>query len=84
MAIINNTTNSSDSFILFDTTTRRYYSLDALGAMVWNLVQRPMSLREIRDAIVERFDLEPEAAERDLRKLLDEMQSNGLIEPANG
>ena len=52
--------------------------------MVWNLVQHPMTIREIRDAIVERFDLEPEAAERDVRNLLDEMQSNGLIEPANG
>lgn len=84
MATIKIDTNHPDSFILFDTTTRRYYSLDALGAMVWNLVQNPMTIREIRDAIAERFDLEPEAAERDVRNLLDEMQSNGLIEPANG
>ena len=69
-----------DHFILFDTATRRYYSLDSMAAMVWKLVQRPRSIREMRDAIVEHFGLEPEVAERDLRKLLDEMQSSGLIE----
>jgi len=72
----------SDNFILFDTTTQRYYSLDMLGAMVWNLMQRPMSIREIREAIADRFDLEPEIADTELRMLLEEMQSNGLIEPA--
>ena len=73
---------NEDHFILFDTSTKRYYSLDSLAAVVWNLVQRPMSLREIRDAIVERFGMEPEVAEHDLQKLLEEMQSNGLIETA--
>ena len=69
-----------DNFILFDTATRRYYSLDAMAAMVWKLVQRPRSILEMRDALVDHFGLEPDAAERDLRNLLDEMQSSGLIE----
>lgn len=84
MATIPINTNHSDSFILFDPATQRYYSLDALATMVWKLVQHPMSIREMRDAIAERFEMEPETAERDLRSLLDEMQTRGLIETATG
>ena len=72
-----------DGVILFDTDRRHYYNLDALDALVWRLVQRPMSLVEIRDAVVETFDLEPETAEHDLIHLLEEMETAGLIEAAS-
>ena len=68
--------------ILFDMNNRRYYDLDALAALVWWLVQRPISFAEIRDAVVEAFGLEPEAAEHELIRLLEDMESNGLIEAA--
>lgn len=70
--------------ILFDAAERRYYTLDTLAGLVWNLVQHPMTLREIRDAVLEKFDVEPEAAERDVLNVLREMETNGLIETANG
>ncbi|MBZ0300765.1 MAG: PqqD family protein [Anaerolineae bacterium] len=76
-------TSSSDAgIILFDAARQRYYNLDALAAMVWSLMRRPITLLEMRDAVVEQFDLEPEAAERHIVDLLDEMETNGLIEQA--
>jgi hypothetical protein len=76
--------DSHHNLVLFDVNERRYYTLDALAGLVWNLVQHPMTLREIRDAIVDRFDVEPETVERDVLNVLREMESNGLIEAANG
>lgn len=76
------TPNSHHNLVLFDAEARRYYTLDALAGMVWNLVQSPMTLREIRDAITARFDVEPETVERDVLNVLHEMESNGLIETA--
>jgi DNA-binding PadR family transcriptional regulator len=68
--------------ILFDADQRQYYNLDALAAAVWSLVYRPMTLSEIRDAIAERFDLEPETVESHILDLLNEMETKGLIETA--
>ena len=82
MAATLNVPEIHDGVILFDTDRRRYYNLDALAALVWRLVKSPMSLTEIRDAVVDAFGLEPETAERDLIHLLEEMETAGLIEAA--
>jgi hypothetical protein len=76
------TNRTQGNIILFDARQRRYYDLDALAALVWNLVQSPITLAEIRDAVLEQFDLEPERAEQDILQVLDEMETNGLIERA--
>jgi len=57
-----------------------YYGLDPVGARVWQLLQQPRSLGEIRDAIVEEYDVTPERAESDLRDLLEKLLSEGLVE----
>jgi hypothetical protein len=76
-------TNAVPNIVLFDGDQRRYFSLDALAALVWKLVQQPITLREMIDAVVDRFGLEPEAAEQDLLDVLAEMETQGLIETAN-
>jgi hypothetical protein len=83
MATMTFPTETQNHHILFDATERRYYTLDSLAAMVWSLMQHPVTLREIRDALVERFGAEPEMVERDVLNVLREMESNGLIEAAN-
>ncbi|HEX5726407.1 MAG TPA: PqqD family protein [Longimicrobiaceae bacterium] len=57
-----------------------YYGLDAVGARVWQLIQEPRTVEEVRDAIVAEYEVEPAVAERDLRALLDELASRRLIE----
>jgi hypothetical protein len=80
MATIPFPTEPQHDLVLFDVKARRYYTLDALAGMVWDLVQQPMTLREIRDAVMDCFDVEPETVERDVMNVLREMESNGLIE----
>ncbi|MAS36176.1 MAG: PqqD family protein [Anaerolineaceae bacterium] len=80
MAVTHFPTDTQTNLILFDKDQRRYFTLDTLAAVVWNLVQYPMTLREIREAVLECFDMEPEVVENDLINLLHEMERNGLIE----
>jgi Coenzyme PQQ synthesis protein D (PqqD) len=57
-----------------------YYGMNAVGTSVWNLLQQPRSLLDIRDAIVDEYDVTPEQCERDLLELLEEMKKEGLVE----
>jgi len=57
-----------------------YYGLNSVGARVWELVQQPRSVGEIRDTLLEEFEVEVERCERDLLALLEKMRSEGLIE----
>lgn len=60
-----------------------YYGLSAVGASVWNLIQQPRTVSEIQDALLEKYDVEPEQCERDLLALLQELEAEGLIEESH-
>ena len=57
-----------------------YYGLYKVGAFVWKLIQRPRSLRELRDAVLTEYDVDSEQCERDLMEWVDELLAEGLAE----
>ena len=57
-----------------------YYGLDAVGARIWSLIQEPRTVNEIRDILLEEYDVEPERCERDLLALLRRLADEGLVE----
>lgn len=57
-----------------------YYGLDPVGARVWSLLQKARSVGELRDVLVEEYDVEAGRCERDLIELLERMRAEGLIE----
>src|SRR3984885_10079416 len=57
-----------------------YYGLNPVGASVWNMLQQPKSIAELRDALIECYEVEPARCEQDLFDLLEKMQSEGLIQ----
>jgi hypothetical protein len=57
-----------------------YYGLDPVGARIWNLMQQPRAVSEIRNTIVGEYDVEPERCAKDLYGLLEKLISEGLIE----
>lgn len=56
-----------------------YYGLNPVGARVWNLLQQPRTVGELRDALLDEFDVEAGRCESDLLELLEKMRSEGLI-----
>jgi hypothetical protein len=56
-----------------------YYGVNPVGASIWKLLQRQRSVAELRDAVLEEYDVEKERCERDLLDLLEKMQAEGLI-----
>jgi hypothetical protein len=57
-----------------------YYGLDAVGARIWSLIQEPRTVNEIRNILLEEYEVEPERCERDLLVLLQRLADEGLIE----
>jgi len=57
-----------------------YYGLDPVGARVWNLIQEPKNLAEIRDTLLGIYDVDSLKLESDLRALLTELAEQGLID----
>lgn len=57
-----------------------YYGLNDTGAFLWNLMQKPVRVNEMRAALVEEYDVDAETAEKDLLRVLADLRDAGLIE----
>jgi hypothetical protein len=57
-----------------------YYGLNEVGARVWALLQQPTSLAEIEATISSEFEVSSEQCAADVRALLGQFHSAGLIE----
>lgn len=52
------------------------------GAQVWGLLDTPRTIADVVDAVVARFDGDPDVIEHDVRNLLDALRAEGLVAPA--
>jgi hypothetical protein len=57
-----------------------YYGLEGVGARVWHMLEKPRRIAELRDAILEEFDVDPARCEHDLMGLLTKLLAEGMIE----
>jgi|HubBroStandDraft_5_1064220.scaffolds.fasta_scaffold768408_2 hypothetical protein len=57
-----------------------YYGLDPVAASVWSLIQKPKTFAEIRDALLDMYEVESAQLESDLQVLLGQLSEQGLID----
>jgi len=61
-----------------------YFGLDPVGTRIWQLIEERGSVKAILGRLVEEYDVEPQQCERDLFRLLHELQSQGLVTIGDG
>ena len=57
-----------------------YFTLNPVGASVWRRIQEPACLMDIAGQLREEYDVDAVVCENDLRRLVTELQSLGLVE----
>ena len=55
------------------------FTLNAVGARIWGLIEAPMAVDAIVAHLVEEFDVTRQEAARDLAEFLDKLTAAGLI-----
>lgn len=68
--------------VMLDLAKGEYFGLDPVGARMWQLLAEGKTLAEVRDAIVEEYDVSRADAERDLLALVADLLAQGLLVPA--
>jgi Coenzyme PQQ synthesis protein D (PqqD) len=69
-----------DESAILNLSNTIYYGLNPIGTRVWRLLNNPRSIGELRDALLDEYDVEAERCERDLLDLLEKMRAEGLIQ----
>jgi hypothetical protein len=72
--------NLSAETVLLNLRSGVYFGLNTVGASIFKLIQEPRTIKEIREALVEEYDVEPKSCEKDILELLEELSSHGLID----
>jgi hypothetical protein len=65
--------------VLFDLASGNYYSLNELGARIWELLDGKRALMDVADQLTSEYDAPAEEIARDLRALVEDMLRNGLL-----
>jgi hypothetical protein len=65
--------------VLLNLTTGRYYTLNLVGAAVWEQCTGEQTLDDIHEAICARFDVSIEQAAEDIVALVMELEAEGLL-----
>jgi hypothetical protein len=65
--------------VILHFTAGTYFGLDEVGTRIWQLVQTPCTVREIRDALLEEFDVDEARCDRAVRSFLASLAEHGLI-----
>ena len=60
-----------------------YYGLNEVGNRTWNLIQKPKTVKGIKNTLLAEYEVEPESCEHDLMALLQDMAAAGLIDVRN-
>lgn len=66
--------------VILNLKSGTYYGLNNVGARIWNLIQEPKQVSEVREAILEEYEVEPEHCDRDILELLQQLANVELIE----
>ncbi|MDQ6888009.1 MAG: PqqD family protein [Gemmatimonadota bacterium] len=59
--------------VIINLTNGTYYSMPDVGGAIWQMIGEERTLAEIVDGIVGRYDVARDQAERDARRLVDEL-----------
>lgn len=67
---------------ILDLERSLYFRLEGAAVQVWEKLEQPASVAELRDGIVARFEVSAAACEADIVSLLADLQAQGLVEVA--
>lgn len=70
--------------VALDIASGACFGLDRVGADVWRMIAAPAAVGDVRDALTEIYDVDPDVCARDLIGLLEALRAETLIrvEPA--
>lgn len=57
----------------------KYYGLDDIGSRIWELIEKPRTVRELVAVLLQEYDVEDEICQRDVLAFLNKLHAQGLI-----
>jgi hypothetical protein len=73
-------TTLGNEAVILGADAGQYFGLNEVGARIWELVQQPVRVSAICEAVCAEYEVAPDECERDVVALLNELSRNGLLD----
>jgi hypothetical protein len=71
-----------DELVGLDVRAGTCFGFNLVAASVWHSLAKPRTFRELREELLEKFDVSAEQCTAELKELLDDLAAKGLVERA--
>ncbi len=68
-----------ESLLMMSVEKGQYFSLNGVGARVWELLERPTTERAVVESLVEEYEVTGEDCGRQVAKFLAALREHGLL-----
>ena len=69
--------------VILNMKTGVYHGLNEVGARVWDLIEKPKAVKDIKQILLEEYEVEADICTNDLFLLLNNLKTAGLIKVTN-
>lgn len=69
-----------DTLVVTDETASLCYGLEFVARRIWQLLDRPRTIRDLCANLTDGYDVDHETCERDVLAFLEELRVEGLVE----
>ena len=76
------TSSVADELVMFDTEKGKYYGLNDIATEIWNILDEPVTVEELCEALTAEFEVSEEECREDLLTFLPKLLEKGLIKNA--
>lgn len=73
-------TELDDETVLMSIEQGQYFSMDGILSKIWTLVETPVKVSALCDALLEEYEVEREQCEKDVLDVLKELADEELIQ----
>ncbi len=77
-----NSTDLADEVVILHLKNGTYFGLNAVGAHIWKLIQKPTTIRAICESVQQEYSVEQAQCEADTLKLIADLVAQELAETA--
>ena len=68
-----------DELVMMDIGQGKYFSLNPVATRVWDLLENPLSLDELRGRLMEEYEVDIEQCRAEVTQVISEMVKLGVV-----
>ncbi len=73
------TNDIDDEKVMMNVEKGQYYGLDPVASRVWELIEQPIRVAALIDALLQKYDVDRTTCEKDVMAFLEQLREDGII-----